>query len=60
MIARKSGQAVRSQRNRWSSMVKSRSGSPRLRASYSVDEVIGDWWPEPPARSKRTGGRQDS
>ena len=32
----------------------------RLSASYSVDEVIGNWWPEPPARSKRTGGRQHS
>ena len=27
----------------------------RLSACYSVEQVIGDWLPEPPARSKRTG-----
>ncbi len=32
----------------------------RLDPSYSVDQVIGDWWPEPPSpQSKRTARRRD-
>jgi hypothetical protein len=66
VVARKSGQAVQIAAK---SLVEPKSlvehgeiaerAATRLSASYSVDEVIGNWWPEPPARSKRTGGRQD-
>ncbi len=61
VIARKSGQAVQIAAK---SLVEhgeiAERAATRLSASYSVDEVIGNWWPEPPARSKRTGGRQHS
>jgi hypothetical protein len=61
VIARKSGQAVQIAAK---SLVEHGAIAERaatlLSASYSVDEVLGNWWPEPPVQSRRTGRRQDS
>jgi hypothetical protein len=61
LIARKGGRAVQLAAR---ALVQHREVTEgvaaRLTASYTVDEVIGDWWPDsPPSRAKRTRRRHD-